>query len=89
MKTRLGYGAVAVLLILGGWLLGSQQTTDAQLLSSGRWTIQSAGQQSAWMFIYNPNSGVVYQFMWGGDCGDGYLGLQTCLVPVQYPESGN
>ena len=87
---RLIYGAVAVLLVSGGWLLGSQQTTDAQLLSSGeRWTLQSAGPNGLLVFMYNSNTGVVYQVLWGDDCRDGYSDLRACFVPVQYIESGN
>ena len=84
MKTHtlIFLSAALALLILAGWLLGPQTPTDAQL-SSGRWTMQSAGPQSSMIFMYNTNTGDAYQVLFGQNCDEYPIGTDACLVRVR------
>ena len=85
-KQRLIYGAVAVLLVVGGWLIGTQQIIDAQLLSSGRWVMHNGGPQNVGIYLYNPTTGVVYRVKWDS-CGQQQSA--GCIVPIHYEEPSN
>lgn len=90
MRDKLLYVGAAALLLLIGWSLGYQETSDAQLLpSGGRWTIQSAGPQSGLIFMYNTSTGEAYQILFGPSCDHYPLGNDACLVPVRYREQSN